>query len=167
MTGLPAGRRKTVHAFTLVEVVMALGIIGLVFGSIIIAYTQASKRAQWSGYQLAAQALAIQQVEQIRSARWDVYTGINEITNLQLNSFSLSGTTMTGYSWTNLDIPYSGTNYVRATNWVKVSLVYANGTSNPPVQMRMTEINTAWPFRWGGTTKMFTNTIVTYCSPDN
>jgi type II secretory pathway pseudopilin PulG len=159
--------RRQVSAFTLVEVVMAIAIVASVFGTIVVAYTQASKRAQWSGYSLAAQALAIQQIEQIRSSRWDLFTGINETTNIALNSYSNSGTVMTGYTWTNLDIPYSGTNYVRATNRVTVTLMYINNATNPPVQIRMTQVRTEWPFTWGNTTKYFTNTLVTYCSPDN
>lgn len=159
--------RRQASAFTLVEVVMSIAIVATVFGTIVLAYTQAAKRAQWSGYSLAAQALATQQIEQIRSSRWDLFTGINETTNIFLNSYSYSGGVMTGYTWTNLDLPYSGANYVRATNNVKVSLIYLNNSVTPPVQVRMTQVSTVWPFRWGNTTTYFTNTLVTYCSPDN
>src|ERR1039458_7246431 len=95
-------------AFTLAEVVIAIAIMGMVFSGTIYGYVQATKRAQWSGYSLAAQALAIQQIEQVRSAQWDVYKSIDDSTNLVLNSWSYNASTrvLTGYSWTNLDIPY-------------------------------------------------------------
>ena len=159
---------KAKSAFTLVEVVGAIAIMGLVFSGTILGYVQATKRAQWSGYSLAAQALAIQQIEQVRCARWDIYQNINECTNIALNNWTFANNVLTGYSWTNLDIPYSGTNnYITATNYVKISLIYINGNSNPPVQVRMVQVDAVWPFRWGGSTTYFTNTLLTYCAPDN
>jgi len=153
------------RAFTLAEVVMAVAIVAIVFGTTLVAYTQSCRRAQWAGFSLAAQALAIQQIEQARSARWDLVTGVNEITNLNLNSYSYVGGVLTGYSWTNLDLPYSGNNFVRATNFITVNSLTVS--SNPLVQLKMVQVNTVWPFVWGTTTTMFTNTLVTYCSPDN
>ncbi len=160
-------RRTGGSAFTLAEVVIAVAIIAMVFTTTIMAYTQATKRAQWSGYSLAAQALAIQQVEQVRSAQWDLFKSICEITNIAMNSLTNSGTVISGFTWTNLDLPYAGSNYIRATNFVTVKLFYANNSTNIPVMMRMTEVDTAWPFTWGTTTTIFTNKIVTYCAPDN
>src|SRR5216110_1909907 len=58
-------------AFTLVEVLVALVIIGLVFTSILTSYVSATDRSEWSGYSLAAQSLALQGMEQARAARWD------------------------------------------------------------------------------------------------
>ena len=53
---------------------MAVVIIAAVFATVLLAYSQTARRAQWSGYQLAAQALAAQQIEQIRAARWETST---------------------------------------------------------------------------------------------
>jgi type II secretory pathway pseudopilin PulG len=62
---------KRNSGFTLAEVVTAIGIVAMIFGGMMVAYTQATRRAQWSGYSMAAQGLAIQQLEQARSAQWD------------------------------------------------------------------------------------------------
>lgn len=154
-------------AFTLAEVVIAIAIVATVFGGIILGYTQAARRAQWSGYSLAAQALAIQQLEQARSAVYDpsVTPVKNEITNLNLNGWTYAGGVWSGYSWTNLDLPTSGSNYVRATNYVTVSMIWI--TTNPPVTIQMVQVNTVWPFTWGANTRLFTNTLASYYAPDN
>lgn len=164
-----AGARKRKAAFSLAEVVVAMAIVAIVLGGMTVAYTQATRRAQWSGYSLAAQALAIQTLEQARAAVWDPSIQKNELTNLNLFAWSYnSGTkTMTGYSWSNLDLPISGTNFVRATNFVRVSLVDLNGATNPPVKIQMVKVDTVWPFQWGNVTRYFTNSIATYCAPDN
>lgn len=165
----PAARSasSSVRAFTLVEVTFAIMIVAVVLGGMTVAYTQATRRAQWSGYQLAAQALAIQTLEQARSAVWDQSLKVNQLTNLNLSSWSYSAGVMTGYSWTNLDLPISGTNFIRATNFVTTSMLYLNGTTNPPVQIQMVRVDTVWPFTWGNVNRFYTNTISTYCAPDN
>src|SRR5256885_4335583 len=58
-------------AFTLVEVLVAIAIIALVFTSILTSYVSATDRTEWSGYSLAAQSLAVQGMEQVRSAQWN------------------------------------------------------------------------------------------------
>ena len=146
---------------------MAILIVAVVLGGMTVAYIQATRRAQWTGYQLAAQALSIMSLEQARAAVWDQSLGKNEITNLNLSAWSYSAGVMQGYSWTNLDLPISGTNAVRATNYVTVSMLYLNGSTNPPVQVQMIKVDTVWPFLWGDVNRFYTNTISTYCAPDN
>jgi hypothetical protein len=164
-------------AFTLAEVVIALVIIATIFGGMVVAYIQATRRAQWSGYSLAARALSVQQLEQARSADWDPSFGQrNEILSLNLinanTNFSGGGSlttfyTYTGYSWTNLDLPTSGNNFIRATNYVTIKMFYANGASTPPIRLQMIRVDTVWPFTWSGQTTYFTNSIATYEAPDN
>jgi type II secretory pathway pseudopilin PulG len=164
--------RKRNCGFTLAEVVTAIGIVAMVFGGMMVAYSMATRRAQWSGYSMAAQALAIQQLEQARSAQWDPCANTNQIFELVLQSKSSitpSGTILggiTGYTWTNLDLPCSGSNFVRATNFVNVRMFYING-GTPPVQIQMIRVDTVWPFTWRNATRLFTNTICTYTAPDN
>ena len=169
--GSPAARfgKRKIRAFTLVETVLAIMIVALVLGGMTVAYTQATRRAQWAGYQLAAQALAVQSLEQARAAVWDQTSGVakNQITNLNLAGTSFSAGGVTGYSWTNLDLPVNGTNVVRATNYVAVSMIYLNGTNVPPVQIQMVKVQTVWPFLWGNVNRFYTNTISTYYAPDN
>ena len=153
--------RNQTSAFTLAEVVMAIAITATLFSGIILAYVQATKRAQWSGYSLAAQSLTIQQIEQARSAVWDLRDGRNEIENLVLLSKSWSGTTFRGYMTNDLDLPTTGTNFVRVTNYITVRPLTNNGAP-----FRMIRVDTVWPFTWGNTTRLYTNTICTYCAPD-
>ena len=157
--------------FTLAEVVIAIAVTGLAFAGILTGYTQSSRQAEWAGYSLAAQALAVQQIEQARSAVWDYSTvsGRNELTNLNLINpqYNSATKTATGYSWATLDLPYSGANTVKATNYVIIKMFYINNNANPPVQLQMVQVDTVWPFAAGGLLKYFTNTIATYFAPDN
>ena len=136
--------------FTLVEVVMSLAIVAFLFGGIVAAFVQSGNRAEWSGYSLAAQALAIQRLEQARSAKWDIMDTpvVNELTNLPSVLTNI------------LDIPISGTNAVIATNFVTISSIPISTT--PLITVQMVQVNTVWPFRG----KLFTNTIANYYAPD-
>lgn len=154
-------------AFTLAEIVICLAIIVMVMGSVIGAYIGACFRAQWSGYNLAAQALAMQQLEFARAAKWDVLTTppVDEITNMSLLGWTSSnGITWTGYTTNTLDLPVSGTNYIWATNYCMVSLV-TNTTATSNV-CHVIQVQTVWPFLWYNKVYLYTNTLVDYISPD-
>jgi len=155
-------------AFTLAEVVISLAIAALLFGGIITAYTVTTRRAEWTGYSLAAQSLAVQQLEQARSAVWDPSIGKNEITNLNLLSWTYTNSTRVGkgYSWANLDIPVQGNNFTRATNFVTITML-TNVTGAPGVNLQMVHVDTVWPYMIGGSTRLFTNSLCTYLAPDN
>jgi type II secretory pathway pseudopilin PulG len=159
---MSAARR--VSAFTLAEVTISLVIAGMVFAGILTGYIQSAKRAEWTGYSLAAQAYGIQQLEQARSATWDVSStpNVNQLTNPTLNmiGWAFSGNAWKGYTWTNIDIPYSGSNYVRATNFVTVSNVTV--PSSPSVTVQSVRVDTVWRYQ----NKNVTNTMVNYYAPD-
>ena len=172
LSGSTACRVKR-HAagFTLAEVVIAVAVTGLVFAGILTGYVLSARNAEWTGYSLAAQALAMKQIEQGRAAVWDysTATGRNELTNLNLLNpqYNSATKTATGYSWATLDLPYNGTNVVIATNYVTVQMFYFNNVSNPPVQLQYMQVDTVWPFVTGTTLKYFTNSIATNFAPDN
>jgi hypothetical protein len=164
--------------YSLMEVVLATAIIALVYGAIIECYMQAGLRAEWTGYSLAAQSLATEQIEQARSALWDPnagsydgtnISGVNQITQLNLSSWSYtsSNSSWSGYSTGILDVPYGSTNYTIATNYVTVQAIYLNNQTNPPVQVEMITVKTVWPFKYRGTGLVFTNTAATWVGPDN
>lgn len=142
------------RGFTLAEVVMSVGIVALVFGGILAGYIQSARRAEWTGYSLAAQALALQQLEQARAAKWDVLAtpAVDEITNLP------------AMTWAELDLPISGNNAVRATNYITVSTIPIS--ANPPASVHMVSVSTVWPFTKGQKTQWFTNTVANYFAPD-
>lgn len=158
--------------FSLVELVIAVFILALVFTGIIQGNMQAARRAEWSGYSLAAGAMANQQIEQCRSALWDngAFPPVNQLSTLNLNNWTYNAATGygSGYSWADLDLPRYGTNRVRATNWVTVRMIALNNTTNPPVKVQMVQVETVWPFnQFGATTRYFTNRLATYIAPDD
>ena len=122
--------KRGARGFTLIEVVIAAAIVGVVFGGVINCYIQSGVRIEWTGYSLAAQSLAAEVVEQTRSASWDPAQSIplNNLTNMNLiaASYNTSTRTYTGYSVGILDVPYSGTNSIWATNFISVQMIYVN-----------------------------------------
>lgn len=160
--GSIVSQKRRVAGFTLAEVTISIVIAGMVFGGILTGYIQSAKRAEWSGYSLAAQAYGIQQLEQARSATWDISStpNVNQLTNLTMIGWAFSGNAWKGYTWTNIDIPYSGSNYVRATNFVTVSNVTISVT--PPVSVQSVRVDTVWSYQ----NKNVTNTMVNYYAPD-
>jgi prepilin-type N-terminal cleavage/methylation domain-containing protein len=158
--------------FTLLEVVISVAIIALVFAGIVRGNIQSAQRAEWSGYSLAASALANQQIEQCRSALWDngIYPPVNQLSTMtNLNNWTYNTNTQagSGYSWADLDIPISGTNRVRATNYVSVRMFNLNNSSNPPVKVQMVQVDTVWPFNRFSGKQYFTNRTATYLAPDD
>jgi hypothetical protein len=143
------GKTRRIAAFTLVETLMSLTILALVFGTAVAAYIQAGTRAEWSGFSLAAQALATRPIEQFRAASWDTQSVpvFDNTTNIPSPVGLI------------LELPITGTNAVWATNYATVSNIVL---SNTTAQLHMITVNTVWP--WKG--NWFTNTVVTYRSPD-
>ncbi len=161
-------QQRRASAFTLAEVVIAIAIAGVVFAGILSSSVQMTKRAEWSGQSLAAQALAIQQLEQARSAVWDNTIAKNEMTNLNLIGWSYNTNTGIGrgYSAAVLDLPIAGTNSIMATNFVTITQLN-NITGSPGVRLQMVQVDTVWIFRAYGGVRLQTNTVVTYFAPDN
>lgn len=140
-------------AFTLVEVVISAAFVALLYSGIITAYILSARRAEWSGYSLAAQALGMRALEQARQAKWDSSLGstVDEITT---NNFPPLTVTI-------LDLPVSGNNVVYATNRLYLEPVTIT-SSLGPVQVKVMKVDTIWVFKG----KLFTNTVATYIAPD-
>jgi len=155
--------------FTLVEVLISAAIMALVFGGVITSYIQAGKRIQWTGYSLAAQSLAVEVVEQIKSATWDPAQTppVNNLTNLNLQGASYNAATLTytGHTTAILDVPYSDTNSVLATLYVTVQMFNVGGNAN--VQAQFVRVDTVWPYTARGPVIYCTNSLCTIVAPDN
>src|ERR1700722_2443878 len=97
--------------FSLMEAVVSMMIMGIMFGIVLLAYTQSSTRAEWSGMSLAAQAMATRQMEQFRAAKWDTQSipPVDQTMNIPSPVVSI------------LDLPIAGTNVVWATNTCTVT----------------------------------------------
>ncbi|NBV25401.1 MAG: hypothetical protein EBS05_26240 [Proteobacteria bacterium] len=135
-------------AFTLAEVCVAMAVATMTVAGIIQGYTQAAKRAEWSAYSLAAQACAVQRLEQTRACRWDTETGVDQLVATNFPSQTVL-----------LDLPVIGTNAFYGTNVTTITVISA---SQP--QLRMIRVDCTWKFPTTG--RVFTNTVATYRSPD-
>ena len=135
-------------AFSLVEVIMAMAVMGLMIVGVVSGFTQTERQAEWSAYSLAAQALAMQGLEQARSAKWDPQ-GVPAVDQIVSSNFTQRISI--------LDIPVTKTNIVYATNVITITTLSAS----PP--LKMIRVDTTWPFPNRGT---FTNTVFTYRAPD-
>ena len=146
------GLKARAAAFTLAEVVICVGIMMFVFAAIITSYIQTSYRAEWSGFSLAAQSSAIQQLEAAKSAVWDpLQTPVMD----QISQLPRVTTTL-------LDLPVVTTNIIYATNYTTVTMVTTSGGYN----IYFVKVDTAWPFRWKNQVTYFTNTVADYFAPD-
>lgn len=132
------------------EAVISIMLMGVVFGTALLAYTQSSTRAEWSGMSLAAQAMALRQVEQFHAAKWDTQATppMDQTTNIPSPVISI------------LDLPISGTNVVWATNTCTVTNFTVS--TSPLAIVKMITVNTTW--RFNGV--LFTNSVVDYRAPD-
>ena len=154
--GKAAGCKSRVAraAFTLIEVLVAFVIFGMVTAGMIYGYVEANRIAEWSSQSLAAMSYASQGMEQLRSAQWEAE---------EYSTGSGSGTTDFLGPSTNiiqtdyLDIPTSGTQ-IAVTN----SMTATQVSTNPPLKLLVSQV--VWSFRLTG--QLFTNTVVTLRAPD-
>jgi type II secretory pathway pseudopilin PulG len=144
-----AGNRRGTGAFTLAEVVVAAALAAITVAGVIYGHIQSQERADWSGSSLAAQALAVQRLEQTRAARWDTEAGVDQLVAANFPAQVLT-----------LDLPMSGTNMVYATNFTTITDL----STNAPM-LKMIRVDCVW--RWNRTNRLLTNTVVTYRAPDN
>ena len=141
------GQRSSA-GMTLAETVVSIGIAAVMISGTINGYILSTHRAEWSAQSLAAHALALQRLEQIRSAKWDTaaFPGVDNVT-----SANFPDTTNL------LELPISGTNVVNATLRTAITTL----SSNPP--LKMIRIDCIWRYLSHGT---FTNTVISYRAPD-
>jgi prepilin-type N-terminal cleavage/methylation domain-containing protein len=142
--------RKSIRrgGFTLPELVIATAIAAISLGGVIYGYVLSAQSAEWSAYNLAGNALALQRMEQTRAAKWDRRAS-PPVDELVATNFPIAVEI--------LDIPITKTNIAYATNVTTISTVSAS----PPV--RMVRVDCSWRFTSGA---VFTNTLVTYRAPD-
>jgi Tfp pilus assembly protein PilV len=139
---------------TLVEIVMAVAVSTLAFSGIIMGLTTTCQRAEWASYNLAAQNLAQQGIEQARAAKWDPQAS-TPVDNCVQTNFPSVGTNI-------LDVPLSGTNITYATNVWTITTV-----SSDPYPLKMIRVDTTWRYqRPGRPSQVFTNTVATLRAPN-
>lgn len=144
---------KAGKAFTLVEVLVALGLMVLIVAGLFFSYTQADSIAEWSSMSLAAQSYASQGLERARSARWDTQVETNGDQLPATNSSTPALPPQIGI----LDVPQTAapiavTNYIYETT----------NQANPPLR----EIKSVVVWTFPRTEKTYTNVVVTLRAPD-
>ncbi len=142
------GNTGAISGFTLMEVVLAIAIGGILISGMMLGYIQAAIRAEWSAHSLAAQSLAVMRLEQARAAKWDrlAYPPLDQLVS---GNFPMTVEV--------LDIPVTGTNIAYATNLTTVTTI----STTPP--LKMIRVDCIWAF---GSRGVFTNTVATYRAAD-
>jgi prepilin-type N-terminal cleavage/methylation domain-containing protein len=141
-----AGNRQ--RGFTLVEVLIALGICGLAMAAIVTGYLCAASAAERSALSLAANASAMRRVEESRCARWVIstYPAIDEVVQTNFPDTVVV-----------LDLAGSGSGVTYGTNHTAISLI----STNPP--FKRVRVDCVWTFRGN---RLFTNSVETCRAPD-
>jgi len=147
-------------AFSLIEVMIAFMVFGMVTAGILYGYVQANRIAEWSSMSLGAQSYASQGVEQALAAKWDteangeVPAGGDLLPPISYNQ-------PTNYTQIDTnDVPQSGAPLLLTNN---VSVAYVGNLTNGPFLRQITS-QVIWAFPL--TKKIYTNTIVTFRAPD-
>jgi prepilin-type N-terminal cleavage/methylation domain-containing protein len=140
----PRGRT----GMTLVEVIIALAITGLVVGGIVTGYLYCATAAVKAELVHAANAKAVQRIEETRSARWDtsVWPTVDQLVATNFPDEAVS-----------LDMPGSGSGGTSATIQTTISQI----SFTPPI--RSIRVDCIWQFRGA---ELITNTIETIRAPD-
>jgi type II secretory pathway pseudopilin PulG len=153
-----SGSRRLRDAFSLIEVMIAFLVFGMVTAGILYGYVQANRIAEWSSMSLGAQSYASQGVEQAIAAKWDTEAN-GEVTADFLPP--LSYTLATNYSQVDTnDVPQSGAPLL-LTNYI--SIAWKDNLTNGPYLRQITS-QVVWRFPLTG--KLFTNTLITLRAPD-
>lgn len=134
------------HGFSLVEMLVAVMVAGVMIAGMVGGYIQTAKQAEWSAYSLAANALALQRLEQVKAAKWDPAGGVDQVVGANFPARSEI-----------LDVPVTKTNIVYATNRTTITSI----STTPP--LKMVRVDCTWTFLNRG---VFTNSVVTYRAPD-
>lgn len=129
------------------EVVVALVIAGMAVGGIITGYAFCTASAEKASLALAANARAMERIEETRSAKWDLSSWP---TVDQLVATNFPKKTLT------LDLSGSGVATTTATILTEIIQV----STNPP--LKSIRVHCFWPFRGVNVT----NTIETCRAPD-
>ena len=134
--------------FSLVELLMSLGISSISIGSIISGYLLVMRQAEYTACSNSAQALVNNQIEQVRAAKWDpqAYPVIDELVSENFPEINCS-----------LEDASNCTNKINAVVRTKIQ------TTTNGVPMKIITVECVWNFMNRGA---YTNNFVTIRSPE-
>ena len=142
--GLHTPALKANPAFTLMEVVFSLAILGISLGGILTLYVRLAQRADWSGYSVSAQMMVLSGLEQCRAAKFDPHG--SPPTDALISSNFPSRVDILDPGAVNCITSY-GTN---RTTILTIS-------TNPP--LKLVRVDCTWTYPGRG---VFTNSVFTY-----
>jgi prepilin-type N-terminal cleavage/methylation domain-containing protein len=137
--------RGNQSGMTLVEVVLALAIAAVAVAGIISGYIYSAASAQKWALSLAANARAMERIEETRSALWRTSTSVDELVATNFPDKVVT-----------LDESGSGTGIIYATNITRITQI----STDPP--LKRIRVDCIWSFRG---LALFTNTIETCRAP--
>lgn len=146
---------KQTGGYALGEVLIAFGLLALVFAGLIYGYGQTNRMAEWSSMSLAAQSYATQGAEQARAAVWDPRNNIPPTNGPGTADELVVGSTMTTTDI--MDVPIKGDPSTNDTAFWVTNIIYITGiSSNPP--LRQIRSDCVWTFPLTGQPQ--TNTVI-------
>lgn len=132
------------RGFSLIELLFTVALFTIGVAGTMDGYLLASQRLYYLTCSQAASNSASQKLEQVRSAKWDIfaYPVVDEvvITNFPTQIVLL-------------DIPVSGSNAMFATNYIEIKSINLG--------LKLVKVNCVWPMP---NRKLFTNFLETYIS---
>jgi hypothetical protein len=123
-----------------------MAVAGILIAGIVSGHIQSVHHAEWSAYNLAANSLALQQIERVKAAKWDPAGMVDKVLQANFPAYEEI-----------LDIPISKQNIVYATVSTRITTI----STIPP--LKLVRIECTWPFLNRGT---FTNVVASYRAPD-
>jgi type II secretory pathway pseudopilin PulG len=144
-------------AFTLVEILISTVILATVMAGVIYGFAQSNRFAEWTCMSLAAQSYALQGLEQVRAAKWDL-----SATPVWDDRPAPTDGTVTNYPPQQdiMDIPVSGAPYY-VTNYISLQQI---AIPNSTAKLRQIRSDCVWTFPATG--RIYTNTVITYRAAD-
>ena len=129
------------------EIAISLGLAALGVAALIDGYVLCARHAELTSLSLAAQAQALERMEQVRAAKYDLVSS-PPVTNLQSSEFPVLVKL--------LDVPLSKVPRY-GTNFTTIADVVTNA------MLKSIRVDCVWSWLDG---KVYSNTILTYRGPD-
>ena len=142
------GGMRNSSAFTLIEVVVSMLILGLSVSGMLAVYVRSAVQSDWSAESLSAQMMAMSGMEQCRAAKYDP-RGAPPTDDLVSTNFPSRVDV--------LDVGGNSAILVYGTNTTTITTVSSNAMT------KMIRVDCVWSFPRRG---LFTNSVMTYRGPD-